>query len=451
MVLEGRRPLRPSSFPSTSSGDILWTLFEGCWAADPESRPTLSTVHYTLERSRTQQLDDTPSITSSASKDHVAREASIAIPRAAASSVVPQSSAFTSHSDPNKTITHRSPQIDQSRSKPLPVSLSPPDTTPIPINPPPTIVAGTLASTLLGHSSSVYCVTFSPDNSQIASASEDRTIRIRDAVYGASLGVLPATDANEPDKALCVAYSSDGLHLYSCTQSGTLRQWDSLSNTLISSRKCSFPSAAFAVAFSPDFIFLVSRYWAEDMDIWDAQSGVWLRKLHGNTHVVGLTFPPDSSHLASGGYDQTIRLWNVQSGELVKTLDANSYVNRVAFSPDGLWIASGSMDSQVRIWDVASGECTFTMNGLTGGIHCLSFSLEGRWVASGSSDGTVRIWNAMTGAHSTTLTGCNAYVYTLAFSPDGNQLVTGFGSGNKTSTIGDIQLWNLSYYSLSPR
>ncbi|KAF2806410.1 uncharacterized protein BDZ99DRAFT_501246 [Mytilinidion resinicola] len=89
--------------------------------------------------------------------------------------------------------------------------------------------------TLEGHSSFVSSVAFSHDSIRLASASDDRTVKIWDASSGACLSTLEG----HSDPVTSVAISHDSTRLASASYDGTVKIWDASSGACLSTLEVS--------------------------------------------------------------------------------------------------------------------------------------------------------------------------------------------------------------------
>ncbi|KAI9690190.1 MAG: hypothetical protein M1822_009151 [Bathelium mastoideum] len=184
---------------------------------------------------------------------------------------------------------------------------------------------------------------FSPDGKQIASASDDTTVRVWDVERG---GVLHTLEGHSNGIA-AVAFSPDGKQIASASDDTTVRVWDVERGGVLHTLE-GHSDRVTAVAFSPDGKQIASASDDTTVRVWDVERGGVLHTLEGHLdYVIAVAFSPDGKQIASASGDKTVRVWNAEKGSLVDTLSTGVPVSTVMFSADGshLEIDLGTLSS----------------------------------------------------------------------------------------------------------
>ncbi|KAI8930692.1 hypothetical protein NX059_012301 [Plenodomus lindquistii] len=294
--------------------------------------------------------------------------------------------------------------------------------------------SGACLQTLEGHSHGVRSVAFSHDSARLASASFDKTIKIWDASSGACLQTLKG----HSDMVTSVVFSHDSTRLASASDDKTVKIWDASSGACLQTPK-GHSGTVSSVAFSHDSTRLASASHDRIVKIWDASSGACLQTLEGHSHGVNsVVFSHDSARLTSASDDKTVKIWDASSGACLQTLEGHSdWVWSVVFSHDSTRLASASGDKTIKIWDASSGVCLQTLEGHSGWVRSMAFSHDSTRLASASHDRIVKIWDASSGACLQTLEGHSDAVSSVAFSHDSTRLA----SASEDSTV---KIWDAS-------
>ncbi len=238
---------------------------------------------------------------------------------------------------------------------------------------------GRSVGTLMNHRTHVTQFEFSPDSTQLVTASYDRTARVWETDTGRSL--VPAF--RHTDLVVEAHFSPDGTGLLTTCADGTTRLWGLNSN--------------------------------------GGQRDTWHHDIRepGNVRI-----SPDGQHLLVFGESRSLQIWNIRSGQPTSTRKEAATIKAACFNGDGSRIAVATEDGWVRLRDLESDAEVFAVRHAAQ-VRCLEFSPDGKQFVSASIDGIARIWNTADGAPLTPELLHNDRVRHTAFSADGRFLITG--------------------------
>ncbi|MEM7313424.1 MAG: protein kinase, partial [Planctomycetota bacterium] len=270
----------------------------------------------------------------------------------------------------------------------------------------------------------VWQIAWCPNSSELATAGEDRLIRIWDA----SIGEVVRKMEGHSEPIWGLDWSSNGHAILSGSHDGTVKVWDANSvshdRSFVVSPKPKLNVAS--VAWHPNRRWVAICGQVSGVMVLDEQSGKLERQLQTRDQYYEVKFSPDGKLLAATRADGAT-VWKLDEPDQPLELDGHSqYVHDLDFSPDGKKLVTCGHDAQTIVWDIATGTIDETYLGES--IHyAVDWRPARNCVVTGSRD-VARIINLEDGT-SHELPGIDGQSKAVAFSHSGEQVAVGTDHG----------------------
>jgi WD40 repeat protein len=251
---------------------------------------------------------------------------------------------------------------------------------------------GSVVATLLGHEAPITSLAFNSNHTRLASASEDKTVRVWDIA-----------DAKFPELLKYTEHEA----------------------------------AVRAVAFS-DNATVLSAGADKIIQQWNAADGKLVRKYEGHTGDVN-ALAVSSTTLVSASADGTIRVWTTNNGQHVRTIEHGSPVKRVAISPDRTKLAAWGDDKQLKLWNAADGKLLATLDTEAADLTSIAFNPNSQQLAA-TVGNVVRVWQVSSGGELQFFPEHAKPTRTVSFLPDAKTLISiDASNGLRASTISALR------------
>lgn len=295
----------------------------------------------------------------------------------------------------------------------------------------------------LAHKESLLWVTFSPDDTLLASGGEGHRVRLWDPDTGEPRGQLAGHGGPVESLAFDAfgrwAVAAGGFTWgLSQSRDQTVSIWDLGARTLV--RTLRAPKAVSRAVFSPDGSRIAAPAADHHVALWDAASGSLVCFERHDQEVRGARFTLDGRLIVATAPGVVIR--DGLSGAVMRRIgDASGSawrpaIGRPCVSPDHRLIAGGDNDG-AYVWELESGRLLFEIPGyVSGGFSDggVRFDATGDHVIVGHQD-EVSVWSTASGQPTRSLP---LHGFTQRVTPDAA------GRFIATADLTHVRRWNTS-------
>ena len=257
---------------------------------------------------------------------------------------------------------------------------------------------------LRGHTSSVWCLDWSPDGTRLASGGIDGTIRIWDVATQSAVKVLPSAKmrgGQETSLITDLAWSPDGELLVAGVKWYDVKVWDAANWELIDhvttlDEENTEDGIPVHLSWRPDgdqlAVSTPHAWFLLDRTDWS----IVMRQGFDARRGQDIAWSPDGQRIAVADAE-TLHVWDLSTQEIVQTFRGHSRrVSSIAWSPDGQKLISTD-GRDVKIWDLSSNSLPDVIS--TGArVRSLTWSPDGQTLVTlDASEGSTSFWDASTG------------------------------------------------------
>lgn len=283
---------------------------------------------------------------------------------------------------------------------------------------------GELIRQLDDHLEGVHYVEFSPDSKTLVSASWDRTAILFEVASGKILQIFQDHEGN----LNTVHFNRDGLKVITSSWDKKTRVF-SINNgkqaTVLEGQKRTILDAN----WSPDGKMLFIASMDSTLRIMDASDYSPLFVVRHEAPISDVKITQDSRYCISADKSGTVAIYDLGSHALVKQFKAHSLgVNALAVNAKEGVFTTASSDYTLHQYGLNDIVLRNDLRGHTEKVDDFIFSPDGKWMASIHQDSMLRVLDISTGKLvSTCVPG--GYLRVLSFARDGKRIAAGGNSG----------------------
>ncbi|KAK2956618.1 putative Protein will die slowly [Blattamonas nauphoetae] len=293
-------------------------------------------------------------------------------------------------------------------------------------------------------SEKVTSVRFSSDGSFFAAAGSSSIIALHDGETAELCLSYHDKTTGHKQGISEISISKDGRYVASASDDRLVKVLDLETNSFIQSLQ-GHSHYVVSCDFSPTLPLLVSASYDQHIHLWNLTRGSLCGKIHPSRYPqTSVKFNHDGTVIAGASTDGFCRIWDVSTLMCTHTLlEASSptQIGFCTFSPNGRYLITSNMDDSIRIWDVyGSGKCEKVFSGHQSrlyGVEADFLRSEGNMVVGGSEDGRVCIWDLRSQLMVEEMNCGTEPVISVSSHPTRRSFITG-------SLDGTVRLWQRS-------
>uniref|UniRef100_A0A8B9HYN9 Apoptotic protease-activating factor 1 n=1 Tax=Astyanax mexicanus TaxID=7994 RepID=A0A8B9HYN9_ASTMX len=294
-------------------------------------------------------------------------------------------------------------------------------------------------NTMFGHLQPVNHCCFSPDDTYIATSSNDGSMKLFEVQSANEYksfdisSLFSENDNNDDDKTgvivKCSTWSSDGSRIF-CAAKNTVFVTSEDMLLEIRTSRMSTVQYCHACPNSQLIALALSHYTVE---LWDFEANKKMAECSGHlSWIPCVQFSPNGSLLLSCSDDQTIRVWRWRTEECLILAGHKEPVRKfhlLGSSSSSPALLSWSFDGTAKVWDLSCGKKLQDLECHKGAVLSGDVSTDGSLFSTASADKTAKVWSCASWEMVFSLKGHKACVRSCRFSWDGKRLATGDDNG----------------------